>query len=317
MKKRVCWLLCITIILVTALTGCAAKNTNSSPVKPSTKDDAFDKETSSQKQSIVLTDVAYDGAYRVLVYDHSDSDTSVDHTVEYEFADKEKYQGKNAPEKLEIKIGDTNYIGHFQSTQYREYNCYPSYTYTDADGNSFEVDDQGMLTAFFGQSSTGTEKALTKDACVKIAKDFLSDKVDIGAYDVQVEDDRERGFYTVTVTKMINGIKTADTASVVVWYTGEIYRYASFMFGRIDGTDVETVDLKELDTAVQSKLYRTYQSVMKTYSRIEYEKKEVLLTVLKEGTTGFLYTVDVKCIKDHGEFSAIVSERISFVVEIG
>lgn len=256
--------------------------------------------------------------YQVLIYDYSDSVPSAKHEIEYVFADNEKYSNTTPDDIVQLMINGINYSGRYQSSQYREYNYFPVSQYVDENGLSFEIDDSGTMTScFWGNASLqGAEK--TKDKCVAIAREFLASIVDIGNYDIDVVEDSEREMYKVSFTKKIGNFKTTDAATIVIKNDGNLYSYSSFMLGKVSDKSVsaDSIDLKEVEEAINNKLSAVYRDATNNYSRVEFGEKNLMLTMLKDGKTGIICTVDVDCVKSDGEFETTVSERINCVVLI-
>ncbi len=252
---------------------------------------------------------------RVLVYGFCDCFGAPKTQIEYRFADEKAYEDKTVAEEAEITIDGKRYVGHFQSTQYREVNYFPVYRYADENGFDFEIDDQGrLISAFWGGEVEAHQKALSMEECKQIATDFMKEIVDLSAYTVTVTEEPEDRQYEVLFQKYIADFETSDQATVVVNMDGKLYSYSSFMLGRVPlGDDrIQKVDSAEVETAVQEKLDTLYGD-----RKCEYETISMTLTVLKDGTWAFLYTVDV-----HeegitvGEVTLPHSHRIWLMVEL-
>jgi hypothetical protein len=151
---------------------------------------------------------------------------------------------------------------------------------------------------------------------VEIAKNFLAEIVDINDYDMTVEEEVERGFYIIKFTKEINGLKTTDSARIVVKKDGSLYSYSSFMLGRVNENLISdyTIDLDLVHESVENRLDQIYQEAKNIYSRIEYGEPDILLTVTKDGEVGIVYTVCVDCIQEVGGGELNIGDRITFIV---
>ncbi len=268
--------------------------------------------------NVQTDDVVENGSYQAFIYDYSGSVSSANHKIEYVFADYDKYDDIVIDDRIECLINDISYAGKYQGSQYREYNYFPVHQYVDEKGISFEVDESGVLiSCFWGNASLqGTKK--TEDECVEIARDFLASIIDISEYDIAIEDNEECGLYTVKFTKSINGIKTTDTATIVVKKDGSLYSYSSFMLGRVseNGISFDAINLDKVKESINNKLNQVYKEAKGVYSRVDYGEPDIMLTMLKDGKVGVVCTVNVECVEVLGEFETSVSERISFVVMI-
>ncbi len=268
--------------------------------------------------NVQTDDVVENGSYQAFIYDYSGSVSSANHKIEYVFADYDKYDDIVIDDRIECLINDISYAGKYQGSQYREYNYFPVHQYVDEKGISFEVDESGVLiSCFWGNASLqGTKK--TEDECVEIARDFLASIIDISDYDIAIKDNEERGLYTVKFTKSINGIKTTDTATIVVKKDGSLYSYSSFMLGRVseNGISFDAINLDKVKESINNKLNQVYKEAKGVYLRVDYGEPDIMLTMLKDGKVGVVCTVNVECVEVLGEFETSVSERISFVVMI-
>lgn len=298
--KRTTIILSMFLIIVCVLTGCS----NVKNKEPYTDSNG---------------DAAENELYQVLIYDHSASVASA--KIEYVFADNEKYDDIVVDDHIELSINNISHIslvGKYDTSQYRGYNYFPVHRYEDEKGISFEVDDSGLpISCFWGDTSLpGTKK--TKDECIEIARDFLASIVNINDYDIDIDEDPERGSYTVKFTKSIHGLRTTDSATIVVKNDGELYSYSSYMLGRVTEESISTdaVDLDKVKRSINNKLTSIYKDAENIYSRIEYGEPDIMLTVMKDGKTGVVCTVDVSCIKTLGEYESRVGEKISFVVMV-
>ncbi len=255
--------------------------------------------------------------YQVLIYGFSDSVPSAKHEIEYEFADYEKYSNQNINQNVTVSIDGKTHSGSYQKTQYREYNYFPSNCYLDADGNNFAIDDTGILTSYFWGEPSSNGAVLTKDECLQIAKKFVGDIVDVNQYDIQITDNKGLERYEITFTKYVGELKSTDSASVIVKYDGSLYSYSSFMLGKVNTAEISNaIDTDKATASVETRLNEIYSEAKTKYSRVVYNEPVILLTSLKDGSTGLIYSVVVDCINSYEDVDEILSERINFVVVI-
>lgn len=309
-KSKIIFAMLLIIVLI--LTGCSSVQSNGTTSSES--DESSHNEVEVDNSGIVDTN----GLYQALIYNYSDSVPSAKHEVEYVFADHEKFCDIVVDDNVEILINNISYSGKFLSTQYREFNYFPVHRYVDEKGLMFEVDEAGILISCFWGNASPQGVEITEEECLTIARNFLASIVDVDDYEVSIVEDSERGMYTVNFTKTIRGLKTTDSATIVVNNDGSLYSYSSFMLGRVTNelTSTDIIDMDKVKKSVNNKLNLIYEDARNIYSRIEYSEPIVELTVLKNGKTGVICTVNVECIKVAGEFETSVSERINFIVII-
>ena len=259
--------------------------------------------------------------YKVLACGYSDSVELAKYETKYSFADEETYKDKAAPQQVEITINKQKYVGDYMLKQYREVNYFPVYYYVAENGFRFEIDDQGrLISAFWGGEVEAHQNALLPDECKQIAIDFMQEIVDLSAYTVTVTEKPEDRQCEVLFQKYIGDFETSDQATVVVNMDGSLYSYSSFMLGRVpvdrNNDRIKKIDLSEIETAVYAELDNIYAESKEKYDRFEYEEIGVVLTVLKNGSWAFVYTVDIEASNTVGELSLISSCRINLVVEL-
>ena len=313
--KRCFLFICISILICAVLCACGsdkktdAGNSGAGDVTGNgTKDvPTLEKDFSSD----------YPGSYETLVFGFSDSVPSLQVAIEYDFADREKYKEQEPEQMVDVLVNGKQYSAEYWKTVYRSYHYYPEYEYMDADNQVFTFDDTGMLTGCFWGSSLQKGEKKTKEACLQIAKDFISEIIDIDAYEISITDNADSEQYIVTFTKYVNGIKTTDGASVKVQYDGTLYSYSSFMLGRIHSEALTSdIDVKAAASVIIKRLDEIFADAKSKYSRVEYGEYSYSLTILKDGSTALVWYVDVNCIQEYEKHNISKSERIQFVVPI-
>lgn len=256
--------------------------------------------------------------YSVLVYGLSDSTVSGCSIEKYDFADSEAYANTSMPEKMSIQVGDVRLDGQLASVNYMDYNHYPTYMYltdgrTDGLRGGFRVNPAGMLTFYIVFGIPDTENVASQDECVQIAKDFLSEIVDISPYYLDIRD--EENSYTIWFVKDVDDITTTDWACVEVKKSGYVYGYKASMLGEIPADLHSNFDMEKVEAAVYEKLDQVYATAKTKYDRVEYEEPSVKLTVLKDGKTALLYDIVVEFIDDLEDGrTAQTSDVISLIV---
>lgn len=269
----------------------------------------------SEESKPISTPTAEQSLYDVFECDFSDSIGVAQHEREYEFADRAKYDSQQPQKSVNVTVNGITYQGTWSMTQYSGCNYYPVHTY-NADGVSFAVDESGRLTSYwYGRSDLQNIK--TKDECVAVARDFISDKIDLSQYEMTVETDEERKLYDITFRKFIDKIPTADAASVCIAYSGELYSYSSWMLGRVStNMTVSETMIKDVRASVYEKMETIYENAKKHYSKIEYSEELLQITTLKDGRNAFVSIMEVDCIESHSEYDEVISERVESVIPL-
>ncbi|MBR2312747.1 MAG: hypothetical protein IKA46_05625 [Clostridia bacterium] len=255
-----------------------------------------------------------DPIYTVLIYDYSDSVESAKHEIEFQFADLEKYSSKEPAEEIEVSINGQLYKGVWQMTQYRDYNYYPVHRYLDSNGIEFEIDESNTLVSCFW-GKTNNDLVLTEEECTKVAVEFMKNIIDVNQYRVSVEKNDERQKYIIEFNKYIGDIKTTDSATVEVLYSGDLYCYSSHMLGKVSVSNKNNVKIDDVIASVYAKLDTVYADTKSNYSRVEYKTPELMITTLTDGSQAYVCTIVVQCINTSGEFDTVVSERLNLVIE--
>ena len=250
--------------------------------------------------------------YEVLVADFSDGlyTDGLEIKDEYDFVDEEQYQDYQPPEYMEVKLGNRTFSGTFYECDYSSLNCFPTYDYKDAQGNFFSVDQDGQLRSFtmFKENLPPIEENIGQEACVAIAKELLEDFADVSEYRMEIKEVSDWAFYEITFWKYINGIRTADSVSVDVYFDGQIRALQTSMFNCVhDTTKTRDIDLVAVVEAIHAKLDTFAPEVGLVWGdlvleKIEYGEPNIKLTILKDGSRGLDCYIDVNYIFDHMVF---------------
>lgn len=143
----------------------------------------------------------------------------------------------------------------------------------------------------------------------------MKDIIDVSKYQIDVSENTNGKYYTFTFTKYIDGLKTTDSATVSVFYNGEIYSYSSYMLGKIsDDANVGDIDFEKVSTIINEKLDKIFEPVKSKYDKVEYNVSDTSYTELSDGTGALVCSAEVVCSNNVGEYTTSVSERISLVV---
>lgn len=264
-----------------------------------------------------LTDneqIAIDQQYTVLLQGYSDSVPGVLYSVEFELANYDKYKDVIPNQQITVEIDGKSYVGTYHETEYYKYGGYPDYVYYTAEGYMLRVNVDGELT-FFRLGKNAGENKLQKEECLEIGKRFMEKLVDISLYEMTVKENQYG--YELSFTKYIDGIKTSDSASIIVSYNGELFRYNSDMLGRVEAdSNRESIDVEKIKEAVYEKIDEIYAGVKSSYSRIEYKEPELTLTTLKDENLGIVCRLEVDLVNEYGEYELVIGELLTFVIPL-
>ena len=266
----------------------------------------------SSKQEESTDAICDDREYLVSVTGFSDSTNAFELRKEYELRDYETYESYTPKQQIIYELNGKQYVCEYEGTLYTGNDYFPTYSYSDENGDFFGFDVDGNLKyCFIGAPKTEYEK-LSQESCEKIATDFANKIFETEPYEKTVKVEKDGKAFRVTYKKIIGGIETTDTAEVVVWENGEIYSYRSFMLGKVAvDKPAKEISLEKIHAAVYKKLDELCDGAKDKFSKIEYSEPLVFLTVLKNGDIGYIVAVDVICIIENvGE----MSERIIMVV---
>ena len=97
--------------------------------------------------------------------------------------------------------------------------------------------------------------------------------------------------------------------------TGHVYSFSSTMLGRISSDATTNFDREFIQTQIISKLDDEYSEAKQVYDIVSYENFDYELTVDDDGEYALICSIDVKCIRSHGGYDSIVSERLLLLIQ--
>ncbi len=245
--------------------------------------------------------------YSVGILDYSDSaPVSAKYGILTKIYDEELYKDIVPSAEKTIVIDGEEITGSYKLTHNRPNNYYSQYKYMIYDRKgSFAVDDTERIVSYIKYIEIEkTEKAFTDDEYVVIAKDFvegiLGDKeIDWSLFKITVEDGvYQAGYYTISFTKYLNGMQTAESMYVKISYSGVVTTFSSDMLGRIPADlDLSVFESKNAEASVYKRLDEIYSELSKEKRdkyKITYYLPEPVLSVLADGTPCFIYDANVR-----------------------
>lgn len=245
-----------------------------------------------------------------------DSGAKIATRTEYSEWCKGSYTDPKQPETVKIKVGETEYSGTYVDSE-RYYGTYETrHRYKSADNNFFEINDDGVLKAYFFGNGNGAGEEKSQEECKTIALDFIFDIFGSGlnGYEEKISFDDEK--YTFEYVKYINGIESKDKITVVVSKSGRIYNYNAGIFGKVVEENVPEFDLTEIRKTVTERLDELIQDSPKTYDRVEYNDYNYLITLIAENRYAVLCDATLSCAEIIGEYETGLSEKIQFVIPL-
>ena len=141
----------------------------------------------------------------------------------------------------------------------------------------------------------------SKEECLQIAKDFISDYVEnVEEYELTVDNSlkyNEVPDYNFQFSRYIDGMKTYDVAQITITSYGDIVCYRFYCYeGLNDVTLPDENTLEELRGKVNEKLDNIY-SDMKNEYRVEYANIDERLLRTTDGRYAIEYCVNVSLVQ--------------------
>lgn len=155
------------------------------------------------------------------------------------------------------------------------------------------VDSYMWVDQKYVESQTGAE--LTEEECLDIAKTYLGDYVKTDEYEVvnvrYLEIPEYKAIYDFEVVRVIDGIKTSDTAYIGVSVFGDVISHLFVSLGELADAEAPTEDEMEIiQNNVNAKLDAIYENVSSKYD-ISFEIEDTVLVRLSDGKYAMEYYV--------------------------
>jgi hypothetical protein len=155
------------------------------------------------------------------------------------------------------------------------------------------VDSYMWVDQEYVESQTGAE--LTEEECLDIAKTYLGDYVKTDEYEVvnvrYLEIPEYKAIYDFEFARVIDGIKTSDTAYIGVSVFGDVISHLFVSLGELADAEAPTEDEMEIiQNNVNAKLDAIYENVSSKYD-ISFEIEDTVLVRLSNGKYAMEYYV--------------------------
>lgn len=254
----------------------------------------------------------------VKISSYSDSSIGIEHKIEYDKWASSSVKEFSGDENITLEIGGKTIIGKHNNSKIVRLNNFQTEKYKTENGDSFEVDHNNKLTAYYWSINKTDNEAsvtLTQEACLKIANDFLNNIVDVNDYIITVNYDEDSKIYDIHYRKYSGDIELADYARISVRDCGALFSFYSSMLGRIENNAEHGFDMNEVEKAVIEKLDKIYLEAREKYDEISYRDLEYVLTLDESNNYIIVCTLNIDFINIVGEYKTVVSEKIQMVVE--
>ena len=217
--------------------------------------------------------------------------------------DNENYSKVPVIPQKTVKINGNDWKVEYCGSQkgYLYKNDLDNYT-RDEDGVFVDIGinkDTGTVDSYmwvdqeYVESQTGAE--LTEEECLDIAKTYLGDYVKTDEYEVvnvrYLEIPEYKAIYDFEVVRVIDGIKTSDTAYIGVSVFGDVISHLFVSLGELADAEAPTEDEMEIiQNNVNAKLDAIYENVSSKYD-ISFEIEDTVLVRLSDGKYAMEYYV--------------------------
>lgn len=255
---------------------------------------------------------------QALICGFSDSVREISPSLEYYEWNKDPYIDSKQLKTVKGLVSGVEYEGTYRESDI----CYGTYekrhSYLDNNNDIFEINDDGVLTAYFWGSDHNTTETKSQDECRDIALGFVSDVFGSGLndYEERILYNAERKLYTFEYVKVIRNMESEDKISVVVEASGHIYSFRASLFGKVIEDRVPDFDPEEIQKNVSEKLDKLTTDARKVYDQIDYKDYRYSISMISASRYIILCDVDVCCLSKKGEYNSEISEKIRFIIPI-
>ncbi len=253
---------------------------------------------------------------RAYVCGFSDSLKEIKPELEYDEWSKDAYNDSKQPRTVRISVGGAEYTGTYIESELIFGTNEKRHSYIDENNKIFELNDDGVLTAYFWGKGDDSDGNLDQAECKYIAMDFITDifSQDLNGYEERITFDEERKMYTFEYVRMIGNLESEDRITVAVETSGHIYSYRSNIFGKINEDDVPDFNPEEIRELVSARLDDMTKEARKTYDRVEYKDFAYRISLISEEQYIILCDVKISCTNEIGDFATVTGEKLQFVI---
>lgn len=254
--------------------------------------------------------------YSAMICGYSDSISGIVLKPDYDEWSRESYYDNNQLKTIKVSVNGIDHNGTYIESE-RNYGTYETrHSYLDDNNKIFEINDDGILSAYFWGSDRSLKNVKSQKECQAIAHDFIFSMFGSYPYDYEerISYEEDRNIYTFEYIKLIRNVETEDKITIAVETTGHIYSYRSSLCGKIQEDRVPGFELQKIHSIVTERLDDITKIARNTYDQVEYNDFRYSITMISNSRYAILCDVNVNCIERSGEFEIREGEKIRFVV---
>ncbi len=249
---------------------------------------------------------------------YSDSVPEIVSKLDYAEWSRDPYYDRKQLETIKVSVGEIDYCGTYIESEHN-YGTYETrHSYLDNSKKVFEINDDGVLSAYFWGTDNSLHEVKNMEECRNIALDFISNL--FGSYPSnhveRISFDDKRNMYTFEYIKNIRGVESEDKLTIVVENNGHIYSFRSSLWEKIQENQVPVFNLDKIQNTISEKLDEITITVRDSYDLVEYKDYCYSITMITNSRYAILCDVNVYCINRYGEFDEQKCEKIRFVVPL-
>lgn len=268
-------------------------------------------------QIAVMTSCGDSKNYKVLEADGFDNVVGANHTTDIEL-ETEDYQRLLLSNEKDIHVNGQSIIGEYKRSRKNYlYKSNLDYFSAENDGEYFEIGvnqdtdriDRYSWVDMNYVSEKCNSEILSEAECLGIAKDYLSQYVDVNEYVVEgikyLEIPEYQAIYDVRMVRVIDGVKTSDNAAIGVSVFGDVVSHTFVSLGEMKNATVPTQsDRKTIRNLLDEKVGEIYREVSEKYTWT-YEIDEETFIRLDNGKYSLEYYITVQ-LKDPATMKELV-----------
>ena len=247
-----------------------------------------------------------------------ESTSNVDHQAEFSMKFEEFTRLFIVKHKT-VTISGKKYTGTYRNSRKGYlYNSDWNFYLCDT-GDEFAVNnktgevDYVYLTSDFDNN---IGDVLSESDCLNIAKEHLSERVDVSDYDLSDLSNSSEYSYTFVFVRFIDGIQTEDAARIVVRKDGKIVHHYYSCLGEMKGFKIPVdEDDSIISELVDNKIKSIYYSISED-RKVSYQPKSELLVRLSNGNYAIQYDYDVS-VTSQDDRIVYYTELLSLMVDLG
>lgn len=267
--------------------------------------------------AVLLTGCNKDNVLTLKVVSALGSVKEIDADIEYDKWPSPSFRDESRPQNLQVEILGTTFDGTYCDSEIpdRAFSPYHKYN-TQGALSEFKVDSEGNLVECYWDGRPPVDPAdLSESELIDRAYRLVVQitNSDLDDYTPGITFYENMQSYTVTFTKYLNGIPTADQAKVVLYRDGTPVMFETILFGKIPANADKTFDLNKVNQNVVNRCDELTKAARKSYDAVEYSDWSHVLTMDEKGHYYILVSVTIACKQVQGEGELRSSIRLEFI----